>query len=150
MTFGGLKGLRLDGAGSLWGLDGDTNSLWKIDVTTGDRTRVSSTDSGHPVGHGDATLGLYGLALGARAADPIWTVGTWSGDGSGTGALTKVDPAMGDRSGPGAADLYGPASGDASAVWHHPTAPWLILSGPSFGVVLFDPQTNNSNYLSNG
>jgi hypothetical protein len=148
LNFVGVKGLRLDGSGFIWGVEGDTNSLWKIELASGNRTRVSSHSGSSMVGNGNNDVGQYGLALGLQASDKIWTVGNTTGDEQGAGALTAVDVSNGNRSGPTVADIVGPATGKATAVWHYPGSGLLILSGPTFGVVLFDPQTNNSNYLS--
>jgi hypothetical protein len=146
-NFNEVKSLRLDASGSLWAVDGETNTLWKVDVATGNRARVSSNDASHLVGNGSLDVGASGLALGVQASDKIWTVGTYVSGGGG-GALTAIDPTTGDRSGPTAADVAGPVNLESNGIWHYPGKSWLILSSQSFAVVVFDPQNNNSNYLS--
>jgi hypothetical protein len=136
------RALKYDN-GKIWALHKMTGSLMSIDVATGNRARVSSSESGTRVGGGDAKIGVASIAI---AGSKVWTAGAWLSTQRDF-ILTDVSASNGQRTGYEAAS--GPSSYDGVlGVWVHPTKALLVLNVDN-GIVLYDPATGGSNLLSN-
>lgn len=124
--------IQVDGA-TLWALEWQSQSVYSIDITTGQRKRVSSSSNSTTVGEGPRVRGQ------SLAVTPSGIM-TYDDEG-----ITLVDPATSNRSdvlmdGP----LALPVDGHVLA---HPNTPWLVVLG-DVGAAVLDTATGNSNILS--
>ncbi len=120
-----------------------SRQLLSIDATTGDRTIVSSTESGVLIGEGDTEIGTNYAALSAEGTH-LYTTGPHLDRG-----VVRVDLATGERifyperSGPNG---YGAKHGP---IFSHPTLKGVLVIAAPGWVLLFDPTSGNSINLSN-
>ncbi|HET6585559.1 MAG TPA: hypothetical protein VFG69_19000, partial [Nannocystaceae bacterium] len=124
--------LAIDGA-TLWGLEWQSQSVFSIDIASGQRKRISSSSSSTAVAEGPP---VRGQSLAVTASGIV----TYDDEG-----ITLVDPATGNRT---AVLVDGPlVLGVDGHVLAHPNAPWLVVLG-DVGVGVLDTATGNSNIVS--
>jgi hypothetical protein len=131
-TGGYFVDIEVDGD-TLWALEWQTQSVFSIDIATGQRMRVSSSSNTTTVGEG-APVRVQSLAL-TRGG-----IATYDDEG-----VTLVDPATGMRT---EIPKDGPLAiaGDGH-VLAHPNDAWLVVLS-DVGVAVLDTTTGNSNVLS--
>lgn len=131
-TGGYFVDIEVDG-GTLWALEWQTQSLFSIDLATGNRKRVSSSSNTTTVGEGPA-IGTQSLA--------VTDAGIVTYDDE---TYTLVDPSTGMRT---AIPMDGPlVYGADGHVLAHPNAPWIVVLA-DVGVAVLDTATGNSNVIS--
>lgn len=136
-----LRGLRfVDGA--LFAIGGGT-AVYKIDIASGQRKRISSSTS-PALGSGADKVGAMWSAWDPKSK-LLWTGGSF---GSSDTRIISVDPATGNRAVVDVKGGVGKGKQGNGGVWVHPTLPLLITSVDAYGIVLVDPTNGNSNILS--
>jgi hypothetical protein len=134
------------GAGGVWLVAFEEYSIFKVDPTTGKRTRVSSSYGATQVGDGDAEIGRNSITL-DQAANVVWTAGATN---TGSLFLTSVDVTTGNRTDRMAAGTYGPVTGTSGGnpyVWTIPGSSYLAVEQGE-AIMVFDPASGNSNVVS--
>ena len=129
--------------GALWGVEFTSQSLFKVDPATGNRTRVSSSSAGVMVGTGSGSLGEIGD--GGLAFENASTAIVTSFSSSIGIRLTEVDLATGNRTAR-PEKVHGPVNdgrGDTIGIWIPSSGPWVL--GFNEALILYDPVTGNSN-----
>jgi hypothetical protein len=135
-----LRGLQFQ-TGKVWAIADQTASLFSVDVATGNRLRVSSSDSSTTVGTG-GTLGVVDLAIG-HSVD--WTIGQYAG---GMFQLASVDPSTGNRTAyMGSRGPVVSAQASNPGVWVYPGSSLLVLTLDN-AFILYEPSNDNSNTFS--
>lgn len=122
------------------------NSIFSIDVATGNTQRIASRDL--HVGTGQK-WGESGMTF---AGDELWTLGTGESDipGKKPLAILRVDRQTGDRGDVRIANDFGTAGHccpNKRVFLRHPTKA-LFIVGFEDKVILFEPSTLKSNLLS--
>ena len=157
-TSGWLAGFELH-EGKLLAVNAFDLTLYSVDLTTGDRARITSASSATPLG--DGPTGASGVGLRWVRWDAtrqqVWTVGR-----QGETQIVLVDPADGTRTSlscsgptgvPGLACISGALATGLSqgfgGFWFDPDdSDLVVFSHDSFGVVLLEVSTGNSLILS--